>query len=74
MKKLILISTFLALSLAVHAEKKYITDGFGIWSTEDFKKFTPELKCTNPILGEGGILATQTVDEFSHFIFYIKRA
>ena len=72
MKKLILISTYLALSLAVHAEKKYITDGFGIWSTDDFKKFTPVLACTNPILGEGGILTTQTVDEFSHFIFYIK--
>ena len=52
--------------------KKYITEGFGIWSTEDFKKFTPVMKCTNPILGEGSVLTTQTVDEFNHFIFYRK--
>ena len=72
MKKLILISTYLALSLAVHAEKKYITDGFGIWSTEDFKKFTPELKCTNPILGAGSIKTIQIVDIYDRFILYKK--
>ena len=72
MKKLILISTYLALSLAVHAEKKYITDGFGIWSTENFKKFTPKLKCTNPILGAGSIKIIQTVDIYDRFILYEK--
>lgn len=72
MKKLILISAYLALSLAVHAEKKYITDGFGIWSTENFKKFTPELKCTNPVLGAGSIKTIQTVDIYDRFILYEK--
>ncbi|MBB5218970.1 hypothetical protein DYE49_11935 [Treponema rectale] len=72
MKKLILISTYLALSLAVHAEKKYITDGFGIWSTEDFKKFTPVLACTNPILGAGSIKTIQIVDIYDRFILYKK--
>ena len=72
MKKFILISAYLALSLVVHAEKKYITDGFGIWSTESFKKFTPELKCTNPVLGAGSIKTIQTVDIYDRFILYEK--
>lgn len=71
MKKLVFLLQLLLTSL-LYSEKKYITEGFGIWSTEDFKKFTPVMKCTNPILGEGSVLTTQTVDEFNHFIFYRK--
>ena len=36
------------------------------------KKFTPELKCTNPVLGAGSIKTIQTVDIYDRFILYEK--
>ncbi|WP_191014393.1 hypothetical protein [Treponema zioleckii] len=71
MRKLFFLVQMLFASF-LYAEKQYISEGFGIWSTADLKKFTPVMRCTNPILGEGSILTTQTVDEFNHFIFYRK--
>lgn len=66
MKKVLLILQ-LVMSTVLYAQKKTdITDGYIIWETEDFKKYTPIIKCSLKI--RGLILTSQMIDDGIGFV------
>lgn len=66
MKKVLLILQ-LVMSTVLYAQKKTdITDGYIIWETEDFKKYTPIIKCS--LKTHGLILTSQMTDDGIGFV------
>ena len=71
MKKVLLILQ-LVMSTVLYAQKKTdITDGYIIWETEDFKKYTPIIKCSLKI--SGLILTSQMTDDGIGFVLTENR-